>query len=220
MEQIGFLGVLAALPTFDPAKGKLGSHVAMYIRELCLAPRLQAEQAVNELPGTQDGVTLEPQDHRGADHDEDAGEAVQSLLSCLSAREANIITMYFGLDDGEEKTLCEIVARLSLSHQRVDQVLDGALGRLRTRVMTCWARASTLRSLRACGEMTQSSNLTRQLVRDLLLSPLYERDRSRGRSLQGLPVNDSPRKVWSADDTQAPPPALRLVPNMSTLARS
>ncbi|RAY16047.1 RNA polymerase subunit sigma [Actinomadura craniellae] len=53
------------------------------------------------------------------------------LLSQLSAREAAIVRARFGLDDGQPLSYAQIGARYGLSHNRVRQITDRSLRRLR-----------------------------------------------------------------------------------------
>jgi len=48
-----------------------------------------------------------------------------------SPRDARILTLYFGLDGGEEHTLEEIGDRFGITRERVRQLRDRALRRLR-----------------------------------------------------------------------------------------
>lgn len=57
---------------------------------------------------------------------------IKSVLSGLSKRENDIINMYFGLNGGEEKNLREIGVELRLTNERVRQIKDFALKKLRT----------------------------------------------------------------------------------------
>jgi DNA-directed RNA polymerase sigma subunit (sigma70/sigma32) len=44
-------------------------------------------------------------------------------MACLDRREKRIVRMYFGLDDGEKKTLAEISVRHGISRERARQIL-------------------------------------------------------------------------------------------------
>lgn len=56
---------------------------------------------------------------------------IQRALSTLTAREADVIALYFGLNDNAAMTLEEIGARYSLTRERVRQIKEKATRRLR-----------------------------------------------------------------------------------------
>ena len=55
----------------------------------------------------------------------------ESLEDCLDAREAGVIREYFGLDSNERMTLGEIGGRLGVTRERVRQIRNRALSKLR-----------------------------------------------------------------------------------------
>lgn len=61
----------------------------------------------------------------------DLNRVVGESLAALGEREANILRLYFGLDDGEPKTLTEIGSYLGITKERVRQIKENALNRLR-----------------------------------------------------------------------------------------
>jgi RNA polymerase primary sigma factor len=56
---------------------------------------------------------------------------VRSVLGVLNAREREVITMRFGLNDGEVHTLEDIGKRFGVTRERVRQIEGKALGKLR-----------------------------------------------------------------------------------------
>ncbi|HET7024323.1 MAG TPA: RNA polymerase sigma factor RpoD/SigA [Gemmatimonadales bacterium] len=58
-------------------------------------------------------------------------EQVASALRTLPPRDARVLRLYFGLDDGHEHTLEEIGGMLGVTRERVRQLRDRALKRLR-----------------------------------------------------------------------------------------
>jgi RNA polymerase primary sigma factor len=79
-----------------------------------------------------DGENISPHvGLEGHERDQDVREAVESL----SQREELIINLYFGLTGEEPYTLGEIGEKLSLSKERIRQLKDRALHRLRTSPM-------------------------------------------------------------------------------------
>lgn len=57
---------------------------------------------------------------------------IEKVLSLLSAREQDIIKMYFGLGEEEPMTLNEIGTNLSLTQERIRQIKDKAIRKLRS----------------------------------------------------------------------------------------
>lgn len=66
---------------------------------------------------------------------------VQQVLNSLSEREAEVVRLYFGLDDQQALTLEEIGEKFSLTRERVRQIKEKAIRRLRHA-----SRSKTLRS--------------------------------------------------------------------------
>jgi len=58
-------------------------------------------------------------------------EEVERALAKLSAREAEVIKLYFGLDVDEPLTLEEIGEKFNLTRERVRQIKEKAIRRLR-----------------------------------------------------------------------------------------
>ena len=58
-------------------------------------------------------------------------ESIERVLGMLKEREAKILRLYFGLDDEEPMTLEEIGALLGITRERVRQIKEKALSRLR-----------------------------------------------------------------------------------------
>jgi RNA polymerase primary sigma factor len=58
-------------------------------------------------------------------------EVIQESLSALKEREAKIVRLYFGLDGADPMTLEEIGERMGITRERVRQIKEKALSRLR-----------------------------------------------------------------------------------------
>lgn len=71
-------------------------------------------------------------------------EAIRTWLKTLSDREQRVVTLRFGLDGGEEQTLEAIGQELNLTRERVRQIENEALGKLR---VTIEGQAMTARDL-------------------------------------------------------------------------
>ena len=58
-------------------------------------------------------------------------ESLETVLGTLAGRETLVIKLRYGLTDGTEYTLAEIGRRLGISRERVRQIEDEALRKLR-----------------------------------------------------------------------------------------
>jgi len=58
-------------------------------------------------------------------------EGIESALSTLPPRDAKVLRLYFGLDDGQARTLEEIGKMMGVTRERICQLRDRALTRLR-----------------------------------------------------------------------------------------
>jgi len=59
------------------------------------------------------------------------GADMQEALDKLPAREAEVLRLYYGLDQDRSMTLDEIGRRFRLTRERVQQIKELALGKLR-----------------------------------------------------------------------------------------
>ena len=58
-------------------------------------------------------------------------EGIESALGTLPPRDAKVLRLYFGLDDGQARTLEEIGKMMGVTRERIRQLRDRALTRLR-----------------------------------------------------------------------------------------
>jgi RNA polymerase primary sigma factor len=59
---------------------------------------------------------------------------VHEVLATLDARESRILSMRFGLDDGREKTLEQVAEHFGLTRERIRQIQEQALEKMRKRI--------------------------------------------------------------------------------------
>jgi RNA polymerase primary sigma factor len=102
----------------------------------------RAPRALDEAAGEREGSTVtlcdliaDPVSQDGYDHVDEWSHVAQlrDLPGTLPGRERDIVRAHFGLD-GERQTLREIAGRIGLSVERVRQLEERALGRLRAAV--------------------------------------------------------------------------------------
>ena len=61
-------------------------------------------------------------------------ELVQEVLATLDARESRILAMRFGLDDRKPKTLEEVAERFGVTRERIRQIQEQALKKMRVKI--------------------------------------------------------------------------------------
>jgi len=61
-------------------------------------------------------------------------QLVQEILATLDERESRILAMRFGLDDGQPKTLEEVGACLGVTRERIRQIQEQALQKMRVKI--------------------------------------------------------------------------------------
>jgi RNA polymerase primary sigma factor len=66
-------------------------------------------------------------------HENDT-ELMREVLATLTPRENRILAMRFGLDDGRPKTLEEIGDRLNVTRERIRQIQEEALNKMRVQI--------------------------------------------------------------------------------------
>ena len=152
----GNIGLMRAARKFDERKGiKFISYAVWWIRQAILQERAEQSRVVRvplyraravsqaqlsldaPVASSDDGQLLEylPDDIMPRP-DEQAlknslAESLESAMALLRPREVHIIRLYFGLGGEEPLTLEEIGAQLGITRERVRQIRDRALRRMR-----------------------------------------------------------------------------------------
>ena len=130
---------LAQLQGREPTLEELADEVGLPLAKTQMALMARREPVSLETPAGEDGSA------RLVDFvaDNDGGDALDTLLqkrfvegtrdllATLTAREAQVLRMRFGLDGGVERTLAEIGASFALTRERIRQIETQALRKLR-----------------------------------------------------------------------------------------
>ena len=122
-------------PGIAALAAEMGSSEADVEHVLASLARIQSLDAPL-VPG-EDGQLLDyVTDHLAAGPDEDLytealSRSIEDALCTLNEREAKVLRLYFGLDDQEPMTLEEIGSLLGITRERVRQIKEKALSRLR-----------------------------------------------------------------------------------------
>src|SRR3972149_110790 len=132
----GNLGLIRAAHKFDETKGiKFISYAVWWIRQAILQA-LAEQSRIVRVPLNRAG-TLHRIGKRSSALLQELGreptlpESSEEVLGGLKEREAKILRLYFGLDSQEPMTLEEIGSMLGITRERVRQIKEKALARLR-----------------------------------------------------------------------------------------
>lgn len=123
--QEGNVGLVRAAENYDPSHGTFTAFAARWVRRSvvrAIAASVRADAPGSEL-SEPDSPTPEQSMLR---------RRVRQALAHLDAVETKVLEMRFGLVDGTTRTLEEISHRLGVTRERVQQILNDALGHLRT----------------------------------------------------------------------------------------
>jgi RNA polymerase primary sigma factor len=133
----------------SPTDEEIARVLEMSPQEVEMTLKVSQNSLSLDQPFEQDGVNtlldvIEDEDEPAPDRpafDESLHTEIQKALDSLSPREAEVIDFYFGLTHSKSLTLEEIGARFSLTRERIRQIKEKAIRRLR--------HASRARSLQA-----------------------------------------------------------------------
>jgi RNA polymerase sporulation-specific sigma factor len=138
--QEGTLGLIKAARSFDPSLGFAFSSFAYSCIQNHLRTFLGRERetlSLDEPLGDADGDThadILPDARPSPEHVAVSTGHVGAVLASLPEREATVLRLRFGLDDGVERTGEEVGQTLGLSKMRVSQIERKALARIRKAV--------------------------------------------------------------------------------------
>ena len=144
----GNLGLIRAAHKFDSTKGvKFISYAVWWIKNSineCIEKYNRDNETLSYDDYTINKCT--DLDHKFEQINEDFEEkinniqsrkdAIESLMKCLHEREIKILTLFFGLNGGKEMTLEEVGKEMCLTNERVRQIKDSALTKLKCEVLT------------------------------------------------------------------------------------
>ncbi len=125
-------------PTDEEVADNLGLH-ARRIRQYRAASRapvsldspISSEDSTSISEHVADANAAAPFD-RLVNHNDN--ELVKEVLATLDARESRILAMRFGLDNGRPKTLEQVGARLGVTRERIRQIQEQALQKMRVKI--------------------------------------------------------------------------------------
>lgn len=139
----GNLGLIHAAKKFDPKKNiRFISYAVWWVR--CYINDFITEHIVNNKETSTDGYTnyqyhedfINERFEENLNNLNDRKSTIADLLVCLKDRERDIIQMSFGLNGEKEMTLDEISKVTELSMERVRQIKDNAIMKLKCEVLS------------------------------------------------------------------------------------
>lgn len=139
----GNLGLIHAAKKFDPNKDiKFVSYAVWWIR--CYINDFITEHTINNKEISTDSYTnyqyhedfINEKFEENLNNLNDRNSTIADLIICLKDRERDIIQMSFGLNGEKEMTLDEISKVTDLSMERVRQIKDAAIMKLKCEVLS------------------------------------------------------------------------------------
>jgi len=123
----------------EPTRQEVAASLDMHEDDLFESiPVWRADLSLDApLPDNEEGRLLDilaDDDNTSPDEDistDDLSNSIDDALSHLRDREAKVLRLYFGFDGNEERTLEEIGHELGVTRERVRQIKERALGKLR-----------------------------------------------------------------------------------------
>ena len=146
----GNIGLIKAAEKFDETKGvKFISYAVWWIRnsiQECINRYLGNVEEVNAEAHVFDNCKKAEYDYSSEIVNEEFEEeltnlqsreaTISELMKTLKKREIRILSLYFGLYDGKEMTLDEIGQEMDLTKERVRQIKDKALVKLKVNALS------------------------------------------------------------------------------------
>lgn len=144
----GNMGLIRAATKFDGDKNiKFISYAVWWIKN-SINECIESYNRTNELLITED-FTLSNYTNADYRYDiinddfenkindiESRKETIDILMKCLHEREIKILTLFYGLGNNKEMTLDEVGKEMNLTNERVRQIKDTALTKLKCQVLT------------------------------------------------------------------------------------
>ncbi|MDR3609585.1 MAG: sigma-70 family RNA polymerase sigma factor [Ignavibacteriaceae bacterium] len=123
----------------EPNSAELAKELEMDVNEVSEALKISGRHVSMDAPFAQGEENrlldmIENEEHPAPDHllmNESLKAEINRILSTLSEREAEVVKLYFGLNKEHSLTLEEIGEKFNLTRERVRQIKEKAIRRLR-----------------------------------------------------------------------------------------
>lgn len=138
----GNLGLIHAAKRFDPQRGnRFITYAVFWIRSFIIDYIKSWSGIVDE--EVTDNMIEQYNNKMGNDitekelsSNQERETAVSELLNCLQEREKQILIMFYGLDGNDEMTLDEVGTQLNITQERVRQIKDNAISKLKCEALS------------------------------------------------------------------------------------
>lgn len=141
----GNFGLMRAIESYEPERGVPFVNYAVYkIRAAmqgCIDRYKGATLIVDENRDEKyceifhEGEKINQDFERKLDELQEKHASVDALLECLQERERKIIILFYGLNGGQEMTLDEVSDEMDITIERVRQIKDRALMKIKSSVL-------------------------------------------------------------------------------------
>lgn len=142
----GNIGLVRAAEKFDPTKDvKFISYAVWWVRngiKECIEKHQNGEEdSYGDLYDLDENTyeiyanSLDNDFEEEMEKAENMNSAIDDMLSILSKREADILKLYFGIKGEDNLTLGEIGKKMSMSSERVRQILNRSIDKIRVNAL-------------------------------------------------------------------------------------
>lgn len=144
----GNMGLIKAAHKFDPNKNvKFITYAVWWIRNAMEEFAKQQEKIGNTVEANEINVNnnmdieyryemINDDFETKINNIQSRKDTIELLMQCLHEREIQILTLFYGLNDGKEMTLDEVGKKMNLTNERVRQIKDCAISKLKCKALS------------------------------------------------------------------------------------
>lgn len=143
----GNFGLIQAASKFNPDKNvKFITYAVWWIKHAILeyidnsiylinSVEPQDNTMLNELDVDYKTDTINEDFETAINNIQSRKDTIKLITKCLQDREIQVLTLFFGLNDGREMTLEEVGKTMNLTNERVRQIKDCAISKIKCNVL-------------------------------------------------------------------------------------